>query len=88
MDATVDSPHPDVCHAPEDKPKEGIEEGGHQGQQVGEERNDFCNYEGSKPGRSQNTTPGCPSNKSVLGLMSRALEKSKKDEAAGYGGAR
>jgi hypothetical protein len=35
--AAVDPPHADVRHAPEDEPEEGVKEGGHQREQVGEE---------------------------------------------------
>lgn len=44
-DAAVDASHADVRYAPEDEAEEGVEERGHEGEEVGEEGDDFCDDE-------------------------------------------
>ena len=44
----IDTTHADVRYAPEDEAKEGVEERGHQGEQITKERDDFgLGHEGS-----------------------------------------
>lgn len=53
--------HTDVCGAPEDPAEEGIEERGHQRQQVGEEGDNLSDDEGEDPQDREDASPCAPS---------------------------
>ena len=75
--------HPQVCHAPEDPTKEGIEQRAHKREEVCKEGNDLCDDEGKGPSCCQYSCPGSPADDGVAALMARAFEDTEEDEAGG-----
>ena len=84
--AAINATHADIRYAPEDESEEGVEERGHQTQQVREEGNDLRDDEGAEPSQSEDSGPRAPSDDGVRGLVDGSLEDAEEDEAGGDGG--
>ena len=52
--------HAEISHTPEDEAEERIEQRAHQREQVGEERNDFCDNESQNPKDGEDACPRGP----------------------------
>ena len=73
--------HPHVGGAPEDEAEKGVEEGAHQRQEVGKERDDLSDDESDDPGHGQDTSPRSPAEDCMVSLVARPFENSEEDEA-------
>jgi hypothetical protein len=78
--------HSQICHAPENPAKEGIEQRAHKRQKICKEWDNLCNDKGKDPSCCQNTGPGRPADDGVMVLMTRAFEDTEEDKAGGDGG--
>jgi len=78
--------HVEVCHAPEDEPEERVEQGAHQRQQIGEERNDFGDDECEDPEDGEDGCPCGPTNHGVVTHVACVVEEAEEDEACRYRG--
>ena len=81
----ISSSHSNVGNSPKNPAKEGIEEGTHKREQIGEEGNDLGDNQSSHPCESEDTCPRCPTNDRMVRLVARAFEDAEEDKTGGDG---